>query len=215
MTAGDESVVWLLLNAVYHRVLARSPSPEAAKIAISEARRNGGLRMRASQHEHEAQPGLRLAPGEQPPQIPPLITPDFPIYPTDHFQHWDWERSCASRRDPKTRSLFWYHHIEVRQDDVLEMEASPQPKAATEPPKVLKRPQKRPKDVTPRVWLAVLAIDEVERVEHICSTDVDQGDLLTRAQKRMPERSPGKRVPLGLRTLQAAQAYRREHGKPS
>ncbi len=61
---------WMLLSAVYHRVLAQSLSPEAAKIAISTARKNGQLRMRATVHEHKAQPDLRLAPGEQPPQIP-------------------------------------------------------------------------------------------------------------------------------------------------
>ncbi len=54
-TASDD---WVLLSVVYHYVLAQSLSPEAAKIAISTARRNGQLRLRAEVREHEARPDL-------------------------------------------------------------------------------------------------------------------------------------------------------------
>ena len=69
---------------------------------------------------------------------------------------------------------------------------------------------KRPKGVTPRVWLAVHVLDALEQEE--VDFDMLQPDLLVRAQRRMPERSnrPGTRIPLGLRTMQAALAYRRK-----
>ena len=234
---------WPLLSAVYHRVRKRGqyPTDRAAQIAIEGARRSGRLRMRATRFVYKAQPGPRLAPGEQPPQLEPIITL-VPIYPTDIFDHWDLERSCARlRRDAKSKSNVWYHQIEVHHDDEQnlwpsEPEASPPTKTAPEPPKepinlprsewsevpagspkdspILEGP-KRPEDVTPRVWLAIVAISEVERADHICSTDIDQDDLLIRARRRMPERSPGTRVSLGLRTLQTAQAYlRKQRNKP-
>ena len=119
MTASDESASWLLLSAVYHRVRARMPTDRAAQIAIWEAQRGGRLRMRAELHEHKARPGLYFAPGEEPPPIPPKITPDYPIRPTDVFQEWDWEKSHAIRRDKKSRALFEYVNIVVHRDDVL------------------------------------------------------------------------------------------------
>jgi hypothetical protein len=60
------SAEWVPLSTIYHYVLAKSPSPEAAKIAISRARKNGELRLHAEVREHEAEPGLQLRPGEQP-----------------------------------------------------------------------------------------------------------------------------------------------------
>jgi hypothetical protein len=42
---------WVLLSVVYHHVLARSPSPEAAKIAIANAWTNGQLRWRCTLRE--------------------------------------------------------------------------------------------------------------------------------------------------------------------
>ena len=233
---------WPLFSVVYNRGFANGLTPEAAKIAVSEAWRSGRLRMRTVRCEYRAQPGICLARGEEPPQLKPIITPDFPLHPTITFtKPWDWERSRASRRDAVTKSLFWYYQIEVHPDDVRalwpqEPKAPPQTEAAPESQKIplscrvpsgarfgRNRPKdspmleglKKPEDVRRGVWLAVLAIDEVERVEGICSTDIDQDDLLIRAKRRMPERSSGKRVSLGLRTLQTAQAYRRKRDKPS
>jgi hypothetical protein len=91
------SAEWVLLSIVYHYVLAKSPSPEFAKITISKARKNGQLRLRAEVREHEARPDLRLSPGEQPPEIQPKRKPDEPILASDKFSTWDWERSYADR----------------------------------------------------------------------------------------------------------------------
>jgi hypothetical protein len=54
------SAEWVLLSGIYHYILAQSPSPEGAKIAISNARENGQLRLRAEVREHEARPNLIL-----------------------------------------------------------------------------------------------------------------------------------------------------------
>jgi hypothetical protein len=102
-TASDD---WVLLSVVYHYVLAQSPSPEAAKITIATARRNGQLRLRAELREHEANPDLTLSAGERPPQIQPKREPDQPISSGEEFGTWDWERSYATRRDATTKSLF-------------------------------------------------------------------------------------------------------------
>ena len=110
---------WVLLSVVYHYVLAQSPSPEAAKIAISTVRRNGQLRLRAEVREHEARPDLTLSPGERPPQIQPKREPDQPILAGDEFGTWDWERSYATRRNTSTNSLFEYVDVVANRDDVL------------------------------------------------------------------------------------------------
>jgi hypothetical protein len=106
---------------VYHYVLAQSPSPESAKITISTAWKNGQLRLRAEVRECEARPDLTLSPGEQPPEIPPKRKPDQPILASDKFSTWDWERSCATRRDAITKSLFEYMDIVGCRDDVLKL----------------------------------------------------------------------------------------------
>ena len=164
MTAGGESATWLLLSAEYHRVLARSPSPGAAEIAISEARQNGRLRMRAVRDEYKAQPG-RFTLGEQPPQLPPIVTPDCPIYATDNFDHWDWDRNEASRRDSETKSLFWYRQIEVNRDDAQMLWPEKAPVEATvavvEPAWPGLKAEK-PKDVAPKVWVAMRALATLE-----------------------------------------------------
>ena len=78
------SPAWVLLSVIYHHVLAQSPSPEAAKIAISTARQDGRLRLRAEVREHKPIPG-RLNPGEQPTQIFPKCDHDQPILAIDKF----------------------------------------------------------------------------------------------------------------------------------
>jgi hypothetical protein len=103
------------LAQIYHHVLRQSPSPEAAKIAISEAR----LHLWGEQREHIARPNLRLDPGEKPPPLDPEITPDC-LLPTVQYRSWDWERGRASWTDPETRSLFEYLGIYGLVDDVLE-----------------------------------------------------------------------------------------------
>lgn len=115
-----ESHEWVLLSALYHHVLALSSSPEQAKIDISNARDNGWLRFRADRHEHIVLPGLRLEPGEQPPDEL-VITSNQPL-PKDNlwFDEWDWERSRAiARNDPITKAVFEYVDIVVHRDDAL------------------------------------------------------------------------------------------------
>src|SRR5262249_35914633 len=132
--AGREAKArWLSLSAVYHRVLALSPSLEKAKIDIYDAYRDGQLRMRATRLEYRARPDMRLAPGEKLPPNPPIKTPDCPL-PVPELDDpywadgWNWELNVASHRDDKTKSLFRYEHIEVHPDDVSLLCKQPTPK---------------------------------------------------------------------------------------
>jgi hypothetical protein len=151
------SAEWVLLSVVYHYVLARSPSPESAKIAISTTWRNGQLRLRAEVREHEARPGLRLGPGEQPPKIEPRRKMDQRILASDKFSSWDWERSYATRRDASTKSLFEYLDIVVNRDDVLRLWPP-----TTETPERAETPLTKPADLSDLVWAAVVALDNME-----------------------------------------------------
>ena len=111
---------WVLLNAVYHHVLAQSASPEAAKIDIATAHQNGRLRWRCTLREYKALPNWRLSPGEPPPQPAPTVTMDYPIPPDTKFRPFDWERSHAfSPNDPVTRSVYEYLDIIAHRDEVL------------------------------------------------------------------------------------------------
>jgi hypothetical protein len=145
-TASDD---WVLLSVVYHYVLAQSLSPEAAKIAISTARRNGQLRLRAEVREHEARPDLTLSPGERPPQIQPKREPDQPILASDEFGTWDWERSYATRRDATTKSLFEYVDIVANRDDVLGLWPSAEMTVTAATPETAVT---KPEDVSGLVW---------------------------------------------------------------
>jgi hypothetical protein len=145
-TASDD---WVLLSVVYHYVLAQRPSPEAAKIAISRARRNGQLRLRAEVREHEARPDLTLSAGERPPQIQPKRAPDQPILAGDEFGTWDWERSYATRRDATTKSLFEYVDIVANRDDVLGLWPSAELTVTAATPETA---MTKPEDVSGLVW---------------------------------------------------------------
>jgi hypothetical protein len=110
---------WVLLSAIYHHVLKRSPSTERAKIEIASARKNGQLRLRAQQtREHVADPELRLEPGEQLPNVEPTTAFDQPV-PDGNYLTWDLERSYATRRESTTKSIFEYVNIVGHRDDVL------------------------------------------------------------------------------------------------
>ena len=132
-------------------VLAQSPSPEAAKITISTARRNGQLRLRAEVREHEASPDLTLSPGERPPQIQPKREPERPILASDEFRTWDWERSYATRRDATTKSLFEYLDIVANRDDVLGLRPSAEMTVTAGTPETA---MIKPDDVSGLVWAA-------------------------------------------------------------
>ena len=79
---------------IYHHVLKQSPSPEAAKIAISEARTNGRLPLYCERFERK----VKNAP---PPEGEKVFPPDEVL--RDHqitdkqFSTWDWGRSYATR----------------------------------------------------------------------------------------------------------------------
>jgi hypothetical protein len=141
---------WTLAQ-IYHHVLARSPSPEAAKIAIADARLNGKLHFYCEKREHKARPDLvlnrRPAPppknakiesgtvmvGEEIPQAdrrrvqgkePPQLKPDIVsdvLLPKVNFSSWDWERDHAIWHDPETKSHFEYVGIYADADEVLRL----------------------------------------------------------------------------------------------
>ena len=124
---------WVLLNAVYHHVLAQSASPEAAKIDIATAHQNGRLRWRCTLREYKALPNLRLSPGERPPQPAPTVTAHYPIPPDTKFDTFDWERSHAfSPNDPVTRSVYEYLDITSHRDDALALRPVGAPSAASQ-----------------------------------------------------------------------------------
>jgi hypothetical protein len=204
---------WVLLSAIYHRVLAQSPAPEAAKIAISTARKNGQLRMRAAVHEYKARPDLRLAPGEQPPQIPPVIVPDHSVCSKDTFDHWDWEQSEASRRDSETQSLFWYRSIEANQEDALALWPEKAPvkstaTLATEP--AWPGPQaKKPKDIGYKVWSVMKKLADME-TEGIDLESIPQKELLELVTSRMASRMFGD-ARCSITTLFQARKAREKH----
>ena len=137
-----------MLPRIYHYVLARSDSPEAAKIAISEARRSGELHLWGERREHKARPDLKLKRGEKPPPQLPDIEPCC-LLPLVNFSHWDWERGYATSRDPNSRTLFEWAGIYGNADEVMRL----WPKQADQAEDV--RPRKRPGPPTTYDWLAI------------------------------------------------------------
>jgi hypothetical protein len=195
--------------------------------------------MRAARHEYKARPGLRLAPGEQPPKLAPEITPDFPISSTDTFDHQDWEGNCARRRDAETKSLFWYYQIEVHPDDVQallqESEAHRQTKAAPESPEEpidlprtewsevqarspLEGPRKpegllkglkRPEGVPHKLWVVIRTLDGMEAGGDDLKAAYPNKEALRVA---VSQRLSKDRT-LSLRQLRKAEAWLREYKK--
>ena len=198
--AGAE---WVLLSVIYHYVLARRPSPEAAKIAISEARRNGQLRLRAELREHRARPHLRLNPGELPPKIRPKRKTDQPILASDNFSTWDWERSYATMRDASTKSLFEYMEIVGNRDDVLKLwppaETTVTPKRAETAETAIAKPA----GVSQLVWAVVVMLDNIEKEKLTGLAGFTQNKLSEVVGARLPR-------PVSVRTLQKAVAVRRK-----
>jgi hypothetical protein len=199
------SAEWVLLSVIYHYVLAQSPSPEAAKIAISDAWRNGHLRLRAELREHEARPDLRLSPGEQPPQIPPKRKPDQPILRSDDFNTWDWERSYATRRDATTRSLFEYMEIVGNRDDVLKLWPLAETTVTPERPETAETAIPKPVGISPLVWAVVLTLDNIEKQTPTGLAGLNQEQLAEMVSEKLTRR-------VSKRTLQKAIAVRRKRG---
>jgi len=196
------SAEWVLLSVIYHYVLARSPSPEAAKIAISEARRNGQLRLRAELREHRARPHLILEPGKLPPKIRPKRKPDQPILASDNFSTWDWERSYATMRDANTKSLFEYMEIVGNRDDVLKL-WPPAETVTPERAETAETAYAKPAGVSPLVWAVVVTLDNIEKVTPTGLAGFTQNKLSEAVSARLPRK-------VSTRTLQKAVAVRRE-----
>jgi hypothetical protein len=148
------------LNLIYHYVLAQSPSSERAKIAISEARKRGQLRLRAEVREHEARSHLRFRPGEPIPESQPKSEFNQTILPTDKFSFWDWERARATRRKETTKSLFEYVDIVGSCDDVLGLWPG---SGTTTKSETAETAAAKPVGVSRLVWAVVLALDDMER----------------------------------------------------
>jgi hypothetical protein len=212
------SAEWVLLSVIYHYVLARSPSPEAAKIAISEARRNGQLRLRAELREHRARPHLILEPGKLPPKIRPKRKPDQPILASDNFSTWDWERSYATMRDANTKSLFEYMEIVGNRDDVLKLWPPAETTVTPERAETAETAIAKPAGVSPLVWAVVVTLDNIEKETPTGLAGFTQNKLSEAVSARLPRK-------VSPRTLQKAVAVRRErrvsgfsyhnHGAPS
>jgi hypothetical protein len=131
------------LAQIYHHVLRQSPSPEAAKIAISEA----GLHLWGERREHKARPDLKLRSGEKPPPVDQEIAPDC-LLPTVQYESWDWERSRASWTDRNTHSLFEYVGIHGLVDEVLKL-------WPVQPVRQDLTPRKRPGPPLTHDWFAI------------------------------------------------------------
>jgi hypothetical protein len=180
------------LADIYHHVLRRSPSPEAAKIAISEARRDARLPLYcAERRERRAQPGLRLRPEDRPPELEPEIVQNCEL-PQGPFNHWDWERSYATSRDPQTHSLYEYDDIYANDDDVLRIWPLPAHDG-----------------LTPTVRAAIAALDNIEQEREHGLYGMRQEDLRIQVAARLGLRS------IGLRILQTAVEKRRRRNRPN
>jgi len=197
------SAEWVLLSVVYHYILAQSPSPEAAKIAISNARKNEQLRLRAEVREHEARPNLILRPGERSAEIQPKRKPDQPILPSDNFSTWDWERSYATRRDATTKSLFEYMEVVGNRDDVLNLCPSPETAVMTETPETAETAVAKPVEVSGLVWAVVQTLDNMEKQTATGLAGFTQKQLTEKVSASLSRR-------VSPRTLQKAVALRRK-----
>ncbi|MGC2081607.1 MAG: hypothetical protein WA728_37430 [Xanthobacteraceae bacterium] len=120
MTRKKKNVVsseWSLAD-IYHHVLKQSSSPEAAKIVISEAWKNGRLPLYCERREYKASPAGLTTKTPVSPAVANEVVSNYQIV-DEHFSRWDWERSYAIRTDPKTKSLFEYRNIHGFGDAVL------------------------------------------------------------------------------------------------
>jgi hypothetical protein len=199
---GADHSEWRLLSEVYHHVLKRSPSPEAAKIAINDEYRSGKLRLRCTLREHKARPELQLTEGESPPPIEPVVTPDYEISPTEHFDSFDWERSYARRRDPISKALFEYVNIVANRDDLLRW---PTVKASYGAAIPSTRDLKL-EELTRTQRHIVKVLDTIEQQEHIDTDIMRVGALLDKIRPKLPSGTT-----VSERTLRTVRAWRRQN----
>jgi hypothetical protein len=198
ITAG--SAEWVLLSVVYHYVLAQSPSPEAAKITVSTARKNGQLRLRAEVSEHKARPNLILEPGKQPRKLQPKCKPDQPILARHKLRHIDWERSYATRRDETTKSLFVCENIVGNRDDVLRLWPPGEMTVRAEIPETAVA---KPGDVSDLVWAVVQTLNDMEKQTPTGLAGLTQKQLTKSVSDKLSRQ-------VSQRTLQKAVAVRRK-----
>jgi hypothetical protein len=192
------SAEWVPLNIVYHYVLTRSPAPEAAKIAISQARKSGRLRFRASEvREHQAQPGAVLRGGEAPPKNQPERAWNQSIGLSDRFSRWDWERCYATTRNSITKSLVEYVGIIANRDDVLRLWPQMEGIFAT---------KIKPSGVSDLVWAIVLTIDEIEGERSTGLAGLTREVLRKKVGDKLSRE-------ISLRTLQKALPIRRNRSR--
>jgi hypothetical protein len=191
---------WIPLSSVYRYVLALSPSPEFAKIAISTAWENNQLRLRAEVREREDRPRLSLGPGEKASEILPKCTPDQSIA-WQNFDNFDWERSYATRRVVK--SHFEYVAIVVNRDDVLKVWPPVETTLQTETLRTNKSPPVRPEDVSDLVWVVAGMLDDLKKEDPRKFDAYTQKQSVNRVKERL-----GRNV--SVRTLQKAVAARRQ-----
>jgi hypothetical protein len=201
---------WIPLCDIYHHVLAHSPSPEAAKIALSDTRKNDKLHLHADHREYVARGDLKLQPGEAPPPLAPKITFDQPILSSDKFRTWDWEFCRATQTDSKTKSLFEYANIVGNRDDVLRL--WPPVEVAISSGK--ERSQEndlgtdiRPTGLSKLEWAMVQTLDRIEEERSDQYLVRTQDELLAEVKKRLALTQRGSK-----RTLQNAVRFRRERG---
>jgi hypothetical protein len=174
---GGVARVTMLLSSIYHHVLERTPSPEAAKLAINKAWRGEQLQLWATQlHEYAAPPApvmpvLWLEPGKPPPMVQPAepakellpatTWPNHPIAPDVKFDELDWESSEAYRRDSNTASLFHYADIVGDKEEVLKLWPAEAPQR--------RRPGRKPKHNWPELVaqeLLRMAVNEGNRLDN-------------------------------------------------
>jgi hypothetical protein len=198
------SAEWILLSVIYHYVLTQSPSPEAAKIAVLVAWRNGRLRLRAEVREHKARPNLKLEPGEQPPEIQPKCESDQAIPAGDKLRRFDWERSYATRRDETTKSLFEYANIVGNRDDVLKL--WPPAEMITVRAETPETAVVKPVGVSSLVWAVVRLLDDIDKETPTGSAGFTQVQLTKKVSAKLPRG-------VGVRTLQKAFAFRRKRNQ--
>jgi hypothetical protein len=181
---------WVPLGTIYRHVISFTLTPEGAKIAISAARRNGDLQLRAVVREHKGQPSQPEQQLEEP--LTCSITRT-----ADNFLTWDWERGCATCRDQKTKSLFEFIDIIGRRDDVLHVWPNQAPVSI---------PADRPKDITPRVWAVMQVLDAM----NAANLSLPKKILLEKVRARMPDE-----VSVGPTTLRDAERERRNLVHPT
>ena len=202
---------WVPLSAIYHHVLARYPSPEAAKIAIDDAWRGARLELRCQLRTYPYLP--KVNPAERP---SPTVTNDYVLNPDDAFRfkpwhpefrlvfgRWDWERSYGDARDRKTKEYFEYVNIVGGREQVLTL----WPEIAAET--VAEPPANRPDGISDLVWAVIQTLDAMEH-EHgaVGLAGIRRDRLLDDVRRRLPDRPT-----LSPRTLDTAIAERRKRAE--